>query len=337
VTNPEFSVQQDLERLRGLSWCVVGGAGFIGSHFVDAITAQLEPSRLVVFDSLRSGSRSRISSHLSQEAVELVEADVQNIDSLMRAFKGTDIVIHLAANPDIARAAFDPDIDFRDGTMLTRNVFEAARQLGCLDVAYASGSGIYGDLGGEIAKENHGPLIPVSTYGASKLAGEALLSAYAHMFGLRGRAYRFANVIGPRQTHGVAYDFIRQILAHPDHLVIQGDGQQAKPYIHVADVVRAVLGTTRAEGYPFRAFNVAVDDLLTVTEIAGLVVEALNLRLADVDLRYTGGARGWAGDVPVVRLNSAAIRSEGWMPTHTSATAMRASLPPLIAEARVNG
>ena len=146
---------------------------------------------------------------------------------------GHDVVIHLASNPDIARAATEPDIDFRQGTALTHNVVEAMRTTSAKRILYASGSGVYGDLGTVEASEDHGPLLPVSTYGASKLAGEALISCYAYMFGLSGCAFRFGNVVGPRQTHGVGFDFVRRLLADPRALRILGDGSQSKSYIHV--------------------------------------------------------------------------------------------------------
>ena len=129
---------------------------------------------------------------------------------------GHDVVIHLASNPDIARAATEPDIDFREGTSLTQNVVEAMRTTTAKRILYASGSGVYGDLGELEAAEDHGPLLPISTYGASKLAGEALISRVRHMFDLSACAFRFGNVVGPRQTHGVGFDFVRRLLAEPD-------------------------------------------------------------------------------------------------------------------------
>src|SRR5260370_39390079 len=147
----------------------------------------------------------------------------------------------LGSNPDTARAGKEPDIDFRQGTYLTNIVLEAMRRSGATRILYASGSGIYGDLGNQEAHENYGPLIPISTYGASKLAGEALIAAYCHMFDFGGRVFRFGNVVGPRQTHGVGFDFLRQLLANPRKLRILGDGTQSKPYIHVRDVIEAVL------------------------------------------------------------------------------------------------
>src|SRR5262249_54403663 len=156
---------------------------------------------------------------------------------------------HLASNPDIAKAATDPDIDFREGTDLTRRVVEAMRCTGAKKILYASGSGVYGDLGETDAHEDYGPLIPVSTYGASKLAGEVLIASYAYMFDIVGRAFRFGNVVGPRQTHGVGFDFLRFLLHEPRRLRILGDGTQSKSYIHVDDVVNAVLLVAeRAQG-----------------------------------------------------------------------------------------
>src|SRR5215217_1738348 len=159
---------------------------------------------------------------------------------------GHHLVVHLASNPDIAAAMVDPRIDFDEGTLLTHHVVEAARRTGAGTIAYASGSGVYGDLGELEADEDHGPLVPVSTYGASKLAGEALISAYAHMFDIQGRAFRFGNVVGRRQTHGVGFDFVRRLAENPSRLAVLGDGSQSKSYILVSDVVRAVLAAIDA-------------------------------------------------------------------------------------------
>src|SRR6185437_9048915 len=148
---------------------------------------------------------------------------------------------HLASNPDIARAATEPEIDFYQGTVLTNNVVEAMRRAGVSRILYASGSGVYGEIGDTEAQEDFGPLIPVSTYGASKLAGEALISSYCSMFGLTACIFRFGNVVGPRQTHGVGFDFVRRLAADPTELRILGDGQQSKSYVHVSDVISAVL------------------------------------------------------------------------------------------------
>src|SRR4029453_64069 len=156
---------------------------------------------------------------------------------------------------------------------LTHNVVEAMRTTSAKRILYASGSGVYGELGTHEAAEDHGPLVPVSTYGASKLAGEALIASYAYMFGLSGCAFRFGNVVGPRQTHGVGFDFARRLLGYPDGLTIMGDGKQSKSYVHVADIVSAVLTAHEKTEAPFAAYNVATGDYITVTEIAELAVE----------------------------------------------------------------
>ena len=244
-----------------------------------------------------------------------------------RALEGVDVVVHLASNPDIARAVTEPEIDFSSGTLLTNSVVEAARTQGVNTIVYASGSGVYGDLGDLEIPEDHGPLRPVSTYGASKLAGEALVCAYAHMFGLRGRAFRFANVVGPRQTHGVGYDFLNKLAGDPTRLEILGDGRQSKCYIAVADVLDAILGLIDEPGdLPYEVFNVSTDDALSVDEIAAAACRASGLDPAAVVFDHTGGRGGWNGDVPVVRLDTSRIRSRGWAPKRSSAAAMEWAL-----------
>ena len=259
---------------------------------------------------------------------------MRDLEHLVAAVDGHDTVIHLASNPDIARAMTDPAIDFDQGTLLTHHVAEAARRGGVELVLYASGSGVYGDLGHLEAAEDHGPLVPVSTYGASKLAGEALLASYAAMFGVAARAFRFGNVVGPRQTHGVGFDFIRRLLDDPRRLRILGDGQQSKSYIHVDDVIEAVLHAARLATEPFAVFNVATGDYVTVTEIAELAVDVVGLPAGSTQFEYTGGDRGWKGDVPVVRLNTDRIRALGWKNERTARQALRASMESMLVDAR---
>jgi UDP-glucose 4-epimerase len=193
---------------------------------------------------------------------------------------------------------------------------------------------VYGDLGEEEVDEDHGPLLPISTYGASKLAGEALISAYCHMFGLRGFVFRFGNVIGPRQTHGVGYDFLRRMWSDPGHLQILGDGRQSKSYIHVVDVVEAVLLAARHDSAPVATYNVATGDYITVAEIARMVVEVLGVDPDRTEFEFSGTDRGWKGDVPVMRLNTERVRSLGWKNAMSTREAMRASLDSMLEEVR---
>jgi UDP-glucose 4-epimerase len=313
---------------------VVGGAGFIGSHLVQTLLGREGVERVVVYDNFSSGRRRHLDPVLSDDRLVIVEGEVRHYDALTEALNGATTVVHLASNPDIARAMTDPTIDFDEGTYLTRCVVEAARRASVGQVLYASGSGVYGDLGEEEADEDHGPLEPVSTYGASKLAGEALLAAYCHMFGLRGRTFRLGNVVGPNQTHGVGYDFVRKLRADPARLEILGDGTQSKSYVHVDDVLAAVLLAGARDGEPYAVYNVASGDYITVREIAALAIESLDLDPASVELVYSGDDRGWKGDVPVVRIKTDRIRALGWQNRYDARSAMRASLQAMVADAR---
>jgi UDP-glucose 4-epimerase len=313
---------------------LVGGAGFIGSHFVDRLLADGNADRVTVYDNFSSGRRWHLEKHEGDPRLAVVEGDVRDLESLVTAMQGHQVVIHLASNPDIARAATEPAVDFDLGTLLSHYVVEAARRASAQHILYASGSGVYGDLGETEVDEDWGPLVPVSTYGASKLAGEALLCSYCFMFGLSGVSFRFGNVVGPRQTHGVGFDFVRKLVADPTRLEIMGDGSQSKSYIYVDDIVEAVLAAHRKATQPYTAYNVATGDYITVAEIADLAAEAVGLEPDDVRYEYTGGDRGWRGDVPVVRLNTDRIRGLGWSPTRSSREAIQESLLELFGELR---
>jgi UDP-glucose 4-epimerase len=313
---------------------IVGGAGFIGSHFADALLADSTTEKVTVYDDFSSGQEWHLAHHAEDSRLAIVRGDANDRPRLAEAMAGHDLIVHLASNPDIAAAMTDPTIDFTLGTEITQNVVEAMRLAGVPAIVYASGSGIYGDLGEFEAHEDHGPVIPVSTYGASKLAGEALISAYAYMFGIRGRAFRFGNVVGRRQTHGVGFDFVRRLRDDPTRLEVMGDGSQSKSYILAPDVVRAVLQTAREAdgGLPFAVSNVATGDYITVREIADLALEVVGLDPATVEIVYGDQPRGWAGDVPVIRLSTERIQSTGWKCSAGSREALRTSMLAMIAD-----
>jgi UDP-glucose 4-epimerase len=312
---------------------IPGGAGFIGSHFTDRLLADSSVTAVTLYDNFSSGREWHYEHHRDDPRLRVIRNDVKDLDALTEAMRGHDVVIHLASNPDIARAASEPEIDFREGTLLTNNIVEAMRRSATRAILYASGSGVYGDLGETEVDEDYGPLIPISTYGASKLAGEALISSYCHMSGFTGRVFRFGNVVGPRQTHGVGFDFLRQLLKNPRKLRILGDGTQSKSYVHVRDVVEAVLLAARCAKEGFAVYNVATD-YITVSEIAILAVECVGLDPRNVELEYTGGDRGWKGDVPIVRLKTDRIRSLGWVAGSGSKAAMRESMLAMLEEMR---
>jgi UDP-glucose 4-epimerase len=315
----------------GTSICIIGGAGFIGSHFTDALLALPHTRNLTIFDNFSFGKEQHFTHHSGDPRLQVVRGDAADLRTLAEAVRGHDLVIHLASNPDIARAVTEPEIDFYQGTLLTHNVVEAMRRTGVARLLYASGSGVYGECGETLLSENSTPLQPVSTYGASKLAGEALIASYCAMFGLTACAFRFANVVGARQTHGVGFDFLRRLRQDPTRLRILGDGCQSKSYVHVSDVISAVLLANARISSGFNVWNVAGDDAITVTEIAKIAVECLGIDpMPHFD--YTGGDRGWKGDVPIVRLDSSRIRALGWEPRFTSREAMRRSINEMVSE-----
>ncbi len=314
---------------------IAGGGGFIGSHFVDRLLSQKETECVTVYDRFPAGPSLHLTA-INDPRLRVITGEIKDLPSLESAMRGHDTVIHLASNPDIARAAREPMIDFDEGTQLTQMVVEAMRRTETGNILYASGSGVYGDLGHIEASEDYAPMQPVSTYGASKLAGENLISAYGHMFGIRGIAFRFGNVVGPRQTHGVGLDFINKLKANPSTLEILGDGSQSKSYVYIADILDAVFMAAAKVNKPFEVFNVATGDYTTVKEIAAIVIEKTLGRDARVKLTFTGGDRGWKGDVPIVRLNTARIRALGWAPAYNSKQAIERSVEAMLADQSQN-
>ncbi len=311
---------------------ISGGAGFIGSHLVRHLLESNAAAQVVVYDNFTSGQWSYLEPLRADSRLAIVQADLKEVSDITAAMTGSTVVYHLAANPDIAKAVTQPDIDFWEGTYLTQNVLEAMRLTQVPEIYYTSGSGVYGEDAEVAFKETYGPCRPISTYGASKLACEGLISAYCHMFGLHGRAFRFANVVGPRQTHGVGYDFIRRLKKDPTQLRILGDGSQSKSYIYVEDVLRAIRQAGRSRRQPFDIYNVATDDYITVKEIADIAVRESGLEPAQVHYEFTGGDRGWKGDVPVVRFDVAKIKAIGWEAQRSSREAVRDSIRSMIAE-----
>jgi len=305
---------------------VSGGAGFIGSHLTRKLLGAPSTRRVVIFDNFTSGQESYLTGVLGDSRLSVVRGDLKDLPAVSAAMKGCDTVFHLAANPDIAKAVTQPDIDFWEGTYLAQNVLEAMRHNGVRRILYTSGSGVYGENPAVAFPESYGPCFPISTYGASKLACEALISAYCHMFDLQARAFRFANVVGPRQTHGVGYDFVRRLKADPARLRILGDGTQSKSYIHVEDILAAMFTAAEKSAARFDVFNVATDDYITVREIADIAVSVCGLARDTVTYEFTGGDRGWKGDVPIVRFDVAKIKALGWRAHRTSAEAVRDSI-----------
>ncbi len=290
---------------------IVGGAGFIGGHLAAAMRDRGDDVR--IFD----------------KKIHVWE-DAKDIEALTRAMRGVDLVVHLAANADIAKAATDPMIDFTDGTVLTQNVLEAMRLTDVYELVYASGSGVYGEYRGEPFEEV-APLLPISPYGASKVASEMLIRAYSYMFDMRADIFRFANVVGPRQTHGVGYDFVRRLKKDPRHLVVMGNGRQTKNYLHVEDACAAMLLGIDRDVDGVSVYNVSPDDAgLSVRQIAEMA--KVECGADDAEVVYGIQAEGWRGDVPVIQMKSDKIRALGWAPQDDSESAMRDALTAMVHE-----
>ena len=315
---------------------ISGGAGFIGSHFAKKIRDSIPFAHIVIYDNFSSGSLGHVAHLLKDKEVTVIKADIKDFEKLSSCMNGVDLIVHFAANPDIAKAVTKPDIDFWEGTYLTQNILEAMRVNNIKNILYTSGSGVYGDQPNIEFQESYGPCFPISTYGASKLACEALISSYCHMFGMKGCAFRFANVVGPKQTHGVGYDFIRRLRQNPSWLRILGDGTQSKSYIYVEDVIDAMLlvyENSKNEDAPcFDIFNVATDDYITVTDIARIATDIAGLSKDSVNYQYTGGDRGWKGDVPKVLFDVSKIKKLGWRASKTSFQAIEASITSMYQE-----
>jgi len=307
---------------------IAGGAGFIGSHFVDYILNN-NLGKVTVYDNYSSAGNMITEKNLNNNNLEILKEDLKDKNQLEDVINGHDMVIHLASNPDIAKAMIDPTIDFYEGTLLTHNIIEAMRKTGIKKIIYASGSGVYGDAAYTEFAENYSPMLPISTYGASKLGCEALICSYCYMFGMKGLAFRFANVVGDRQTHGIGFDFINKLKMDSSKLEIMGDGSQSKSYIHVSDVINAIFTTVNKSKGEFDIYNIATNDYITVNEIADIVIESMHIQQRP-EYIYSGGSRGWKGDVPIVRLNSDKIRAHGWFNKYSSKEAIRLSLKQML-------
>lgn len=310
-----------------MKYFVTGGAGFIGSNLCQYLLGSKD-SNITVYDNLSNGRREFLQGFDDDSRLKLIEGDVLNFEFLRQALEGHDFVIHLAANADIAASSKQTDLDLKQTVLATFNVVDAMRQTGVRKIIYSSGSGVYGDVGGLATSETFGPLLPVSMYGATKLSAEGLISAFSQLFGMQAWIFRFANVVGPQQTHGVAYDFIRKLRKDPSRLVVLGNGMQSRSYIHVEDVIRAMFHVVERETSPVSVYNVSAGDYITVRRIVELLVDEMGL--PDVQMEFGDAPYGWKGDIPAVGLNDDKIRALGWRPKYGSEEAMRRSVRQML-------
>tara|TARA_Y100000588_G_scaffold131103_1_gene143679 strand:+ start:850 stop:1782 length:933 start_codon:yes stop_codon:yes gene_type:complete len=307
---------------------VTGGAGFIGSHLVDALVERGHEVR--VLDNFSSGREEFLSHHSDSGSVEVVRADLLDSEAVSASMDGVETVHHMAANPDIRLGTEVTDTDLKQGTVATYNVLEAMRVNGVGKISFASSSAVYGEAGIMPTPENYGPMIPISLYGASKLASEALITAWIGTFGAKGYIHRFANIVGPRGTHGVIFDFIHKLKREPTRLEVLGDGKQEKSYMSARDCVNSMLHVIDREDGDSNLFNLGTGDTCSVSRIAEIVVEESGLN--EVKIEYTGGKRGWAGDVPKTYLDVNKLLDSGFTPTSMSEEAIRDTAIALIGE-----
>ena len=308
---------------------VTGGAGFIGSHLIDRLVARGD--HVVVLDNLSSGNLDFIQGHLDSGDAVLVNGDLRSLDDVKQAMAmDIDCVYHLAANPDIRLGTRVTDTDLNQGTVATYNVVEAMRLAGVKKIAFASSSVVYGENAPMPTPENHGPCMPISLYGASKQAGEGLISSWVGTFGLQAWIFRFANVVGARGTHGVIFDFIHKLKNDPTRLEVLGNGLQEKSYMEVGDCVDAILHVMATTDEPLNLFNLGSHDTASVRRIAEIVVEVTGC--ADARIEYTGGDRGWAGDIPRARLAIERMVDSGFDVRMNSEDAIRHTATCLLKE-----
>lgn len=301
---------------------ITGGAGFIGSHLTDSLLAL--GHSVVVYDNLSLGKLSNLETANGNPDFKFIKGDILNKEEFFNVFRehNFDVVFHMAANSDIARSHANPNVDFDNTLTTTYNVLLAMKEFGIKNIVFASTSAIYGDTGTSV-DENYGPLFPISHYGASKLASEAYISSFCENYGFKAWITRFPNVVGERATHGAIYDFINKLRKNNKELEVLGNGTQIKPYLYVKDLVEAILMVWQKTDEQINYFNLGVETRTTVREMAEMVIEEMGL---DAEIKYTGGNKGWVGDVPAFSYNVDKIHALGWNPKLTSNEAVRKSI-----------
>ena len=312
---------------------ITGAAGFIGSHLADALLAR--GATVVGIDNLKLGQRENLAAALKNPRFRFFQADLNDLaagDTILAAESATTpftAIWHLAANSDIRAGVADPDVDFQDTFLTTHSILKLARKHKIPRIAFASTSAIYGNLNQKLT-EDIGPLFPISNYGAMKLASEAAISAAAESFLERAWIFRFPNVVGSRATHGAIFDFCHKLKKTPSELEVLGDGTQQKPYFHVADLIEAMLFIHDHAQEKLNCFNIGTSD--SVTTVKYLAETTVRQAQPAAKIRYTGGNRGWVGDVPKVNYSVEKLKKLGWSPRLTSNQAVDRAVAEIVSE-----
>jgi len=307
---------------------VIGGAGFIGSHLCDALLA--EKNTVVCVDNFSLGTKENIAHLQREENFILYEADASTKEQLAEVFakEQPDYVYHLAANSDIQASAKNPEVEYRNTYTTTFNILNCMREYGVKKLFFSSTSAVYGDKRDVQLTEDTPNLAPISYYGAAKLGSEALISAFSYMNDMEVLVFRFPNVIGPRLTHGVIFDFMKKLQQNPKQLLILGDGKQTKPYIYVTDLVEAIVKFSKANKKQMEIYNLGVTGETSVTKIADILCEEMGLE--NVEYCYTGGEGGWKGDVPRFQYCLDKIHATGWRANYESDEAVRKTVQAVL-------
>jgi UDP-glucose 4-epimerase len=312
---------------------VTGAAGFIASNLIPRLLGK--GHEVIGIDNFFLGRKAHVEAFASFPGFRFIQRDLLDLDGLCHILLESkpERVWHLAANSDISFGTLHTDFDLKGGTIVTYNLLEAMRRSGCRELLFSSSGAIYGEPTIHPTPENYGPLFPISLYAASKLACEGLSAAYAHNYDIQAWIFRFGNVIGPNPTHGVIHDFLIRLLQDPTRLKILGDGEQAKPYIHVEDCLDGMMyGQTHATGR-MNCYNLAVPDQTSVNKIAAWCLEELGIDQCAFE--YTGGSRGWKGDVAFVDMDTARMTALGWSPLMGSDQAVRRTIREIAAQLRL--
>jgi len=318
--------------LRNARILVTGGAGFIGGHVVDELMKS--DAYVTVLDNLSSGRKANIERWLRFPSFTFIEGDCLKPRDVREAVERNEFVFHLAANAEVRRGAENTRVDLEQNLLATYTVLEAMRRSEtCKRIAFTSTSTVYGEPTRFPTPEDYGPLLPISLYGASKLACEALISAYARTFGLKAIIYRLANIVGARSHHGVIWDFTRKLHQNPERLEILGDGRQAKSYLLVDDCIEAMLFALRETKEPVEVYNIGSEDQVSVTAIAHTVAAIMDARNVTFEYAATAeGGRGWVGDIKTMLLDVSKLKRLGWSPKHTSLESVRAAAKQALLE-----
>jgi UDP-glucose 4-epimerase len=317
--------------MTGKSVLITGGAGFIGSHLTEHLLKMKQKIRIL--DNLSAGDLANLSVCLQSRNLELLDVDLLSRHKLEDAVKNCEIIFHLAANPEVKTGSTNPETHYQQNIVATFNLLEALRKAGDIKtLVFASSSTVYGEATKIPTPENYTPLKPISIYGATKLACEALITAYAYTYGFKTVIYRLANIVGSRNKHGVIHDFIQKLRKNPEELEILGDGTQTKSYLHISDCIEAMLMGIEKSKNQVEIYNVGSEDQITTTQIAKIIIKQLGLK--NVKLNYTGGVnggRGWKGDVKNMLLDINKLKTLGWKPKLSSRGAVKRATTELIA------